>query len=362
MPRDVTHIILAEEVANKVINKKEILENLNAFHMGCVALDSFLYTASPMLSTRLHGGLGDDTRAVVFEMIKRQKTEKNPQKAAEQKAFIYGYVCHMATDIAFHPLIYSISGSQLKKNNHKKGNVALSKSCHRYAETWLDLFLMRKKNLTFENFKPFQKIITDFARRIRLDDFFTDCFQYALKAKKYTWGDNFDLQAQFHNGMTRQLLVDEMTQNKSIAENVHKLDTILQGKLKLYAAGFYDLDADIPQRLTAASFVHPTTGKIINKSINDLEQEAVNNSAAYIRAVDDYIKFGDRKAFDKVIPNINLDTGVENSILSDIKMTITREAYKALSKMKCCNKENSASKETKINLLFSFKKKRENNH
>lgn len=329
MPRDITHVILADEAA-ETIKSKEIFDHLDAFHMGCMADDSFLYTLSSQLSTRLHGGLGDDTRAVVLEMMNRLKEEKNQDKAAEKKAFIFGYLCHMAADLTFHPFIYSISGSQLKDNNRSADDVELSKACHRYAETWLDLHLMKDKKLSFKNFRPFRKIITNLAMRTRLDDFFTDCYQSALKAKKYTWGDNFDLQSQFHNGMTRQLFVDKITQSENIGKILRKLDKVLGGKLKLVTSGFYNFDKDIPRRLTAGSFVHPTTGEIIKKSIADLEQDAVKNCVKFIKAAEDYIKSGDREAFLRTVPNVNLDTGVANSKLLDIRKRVKQKDFASI--------------------------------
>ncbi len=322
MPRNITHVIIADEAA-KEINSKDIFNNLNAYHMGCVADDSFLYTSSPLLSTRLHGGLGDDTRAIIVEMMDQLKEEEDPEQQSEQRAFIYGYLSHMATDIAFHPLIYSISGSQLKENNRSEDYADLSKACHRYAETWLDLHLMREKKKSFDNFRPFRKIVANLAMRARLDDFFTDCYQDALKAKKHTWGDNFELQAQFHAGMTIQLMVDKITHNQTIGGILRKLDKIFHGELKLYTSGFYDFDGTIPQRLTAGSFVHPETGEVINKSIKDLEREAVKNTVDFVRAADDYIKFGNEEAFLKAVPNFNYDTGTVNKKLSDIRKRIT---------------------------------------
>ena len=322
MPRDITHIILADEAA-EVIKSKEIIDNPHAFHMGCVAEDSFLYSLSPKLSTRLHGGLGDDIRLVVLEMMKQIRKEKNPDKQAEQKAFVCGYLSHMVVDFTFHPLIYSISGSHIKSPDRSPEEIARSKACHRYAETWLDLYLMRDKNLSFKNFRPFRKIVTNIAMRVRLDDFFTDCYQAALKAKKFTWGDNFDLQSQFHNGMTRQFFVDKITKNHNIGKIMRKLDNVLRGRLKLYTSGFYNFRGKIPQRLTAGTFVHPATGEVVHKSIADLEKDAVNCSVKYFKAVDDYIKTGDAEAFLKAVPNINGDTGIENTTLKDINPKIT---------------------------------------
>lgn len=182
---------------------------------------------------------------------------------------------------------------------------------------------MKDKNLSFKNFRPFRKIITQTAMRFRLDDFFTDCYQDALKAKKNTWGDNFELQAQFHEGMTLQFLVDKITQNQTIGKILRRLDQISHGKLKLYTSGFYDFDKDIPQRLTAGSFIHPQTGETVNKSIKDLEKDALVCSIKFIRAADDYIKSGNKEAFLAAVPNIHFDTGTVNSKLSDIRKRVT---------------------------------------
>ena len=344
MPRDITHVILADEAA-KIIESKEISNHPEAFHMGCVSDDTFLYTASPKLSGKLHGRYKVDTRAIVLEMMNELKKEKNSERAAEKKAFVCGYLCHMAADTVIHPLIYSISGSQSK-------NEELSKACHRYAETWLDLYLMKKKNLSFKNFRPFRKIITKMAMRVRLDDFFTDCCQKVLKAKKYTWGDNFDLQAQFHNGMTRQLFVDKITQNQTIGRMLRKLDRVLHGKLKLYISGFYDFNKEIPQRLTADSFIHPVTGKPVNKSIDDLTQDAVACSVEFMRTVDDYLKSNDRGAFLSTVQNFNLDTGTVNGSPSDFIKTATEEDLVSIIGI---NKETEKRKKSSVKVFSLIK-------
>lgn len=335
MPRDISHIILADEAA-KILKSQEIYNHPNAFHMGCMADDAFLYSLSPHLSSQLHGKDAVDTRAIVLEMMDELKKETDPDKFAEKKAFIGGCLCHMAADVTFHPLIYSISGAhQIEENDRSKKMMA--KACHRYAETWLDLYLMREKKLSFKNFKPFRKIVTDIAMRIRLDDFFTDCVQRVLKAKKYTWGDNFDLQAQFHNSMTRQFFVDKITQNQTLARMMRTLDKGLNGRLKLYTSGFYDFSGEVPQRLTSGSFVHPVTGEVINKSLADLEKEAVDNSVKYIQAVDEYLKIGDREAFKSAVKNFNMDTGTENGSYSDFNKEIEPD----LPAMEVQNAENS---------------------
>ena len=202
---------------------------------------------------------------------------------------------------------------------------------------------MKDKKLSFKKFRPFRKIVTKLGMRMRLDDFFTDACQNVLKAKKYTWGDNFDLQAQFHFSMLRQLFINKITQNQTIGKVLRQTDKVLNGKLKLFTSGFYNLSQEIPQRLTVDSFMHPATGEVIHKSIKDLEQDAVKSSIMFVRAADGYIKSGDANAFLMIVPNFNLDSGTENPI---IHQKPTQEAFEEI------KGENKQSKYTQNNRNF----------
>ena len=65
MPRDLTHIIIADDILKRSKDSwaKGVAEQSTAMHMGAIAHDSFLYGPSPKLSTKMHGGFGDDPRA-----------------------------------------------------------------------------------------------------------------------------------------------------------------------------------------------------------------------------------------------------------------------------------------------------------
>lgn len=309
MPRDITHVILADEAA-KIVKDKDIFNHLNAFHMGSIAVDTFFYSLSSQLSSRLHGGWGDDTRAVVLKMLEATKKEKDAEKAAEQKAFICGYLCHVAADATYHPLINSVAKSEKKDSSLDMSDEDFATACHRYAETWLDLSMLKNKNLSFENFRPFRKILVDIDVRNRVDYFFTDCYQKTFNASSYNWRDNLDKQALFHNSMTRQFFVDKVTQNPTVAGMMQRLDKILGGKLKPFTSGFYEFSKDVPEQLTAGSFVHPVTGEVIHKSLNDLENDTIKYSVKFMHAVDDYVKSGRKEDFLNAVPNVNLDTGI----------------------------------------------------
>ena len=78
MPRDLTHVILADDIRGCLpAETRQCAETCeSAFHMGAISHDSFLYGSNPKLSTKMHGGFGDDTRSVVLEMLDDIRKEK----------------------------------------------------------------------------------------------------------------------------------------------------------------------------------------------------------------------------------------------------------------------------------------------
>lgn len=81
MPRDLTHVILADDTRQLLSKQARVCtyKNRAAFHMGSISPDSFLYGLHSKHSTVIHGGFGDDTRAVVLEMLDDVRQEKIPK-------------------------------------------------------------------------------------------------------------------------------------------------------------------------------------------------------------------------------------------------------------------------------------------
>ena len=315
MPRDLTHVIIADDILKRSKDSwaKGVAEQSTAMHMGAIAHDSFLYGPSPKLSTKMHGGFGDDPRAPALAMLDDVRAEKNPELKAKKKAFAFGYLSHMAVDSVFHPFVYSVSGSQVPENNTSKEGEDMAKARHRYAETWLDVHFLREKGLTFNNFRPMRKIVHNIGDSRMLADFFCKNYQKAYHIDR-------DVSSDFRRGMLVQLAVGKVTQNQNIGSMLRRLDDYTGGKLKLAVSGFYQNDRQIPALMESfKSFKHPVTGEVVHKNLHDLTEEAIVCGTKYIRAAEKYLATGDRAAFLKAVPNKNLDTGVENTKLADIK-------------------------------------------
>lgn len=317
MPRDLTHVIFADDIVAGLSEqtKADIEKYPNALHMGAICPDSFLYGSNPILSTVMHGGLGDDTRAIVLSMLDGVREEQDPEKKAMKKAFAMGYMTHMAVDQEFHPFVYSLSGSQSKENNTSEKGIRFAKARHRAVETWMDVHFMKEKGYKFDNFRPMRKIVHDVKNSRELTHFFCDSYKSA-------YPEQSGVDAGFRTGLGIQLLLGKVTQNQTVAKVLHRIDNFLDGKLLPAVAGFYREGYEIPKAITdVEEFQHPVSGTIVYSSIETMKNNAISLGREYIKFAEDYIQTGNREQFNHQIHNVNLDTGVEDTKLSDNKKT-----------------------------------------
>ena len=316
MPRDLTHVILADEMCSRLSGQARecAQKNSSAFHMGAVSHDSFLYGPKSKLSTVLHGGFGDDTRAVIVEMLDDIRQEKDPAARNREKAFVYGFLAHMAADSVFHPFVYSVAGSQVRENNPDRQSVKLANTRHRYVETWLDMHFLKEKGLSLDTFKPFKEVAAH-QDKDAVSKFFCRNYQKAFDIK----GNVTDV---YKKSLSVQLFIGRVTQNQKLGGMLRRLDNFLHGELGMAVSGFYQKDRKLPSKLKDfKEFKHPVTGEIVHKSLRNLEYDAVRRGADFIVAAEKYVETGNKEEFLKAVPNINLDTGIENTKLSDIKQT-----------------------------------------
>lgn len=324
MPRDLTHVIFADDIRAHLSPeaRRDTGENASAYHMGAIAHDAFLYGSAPKLATKIHGGLGDDTRAVMIEMMDDARAEKDPERRAIKKSFVYGFLSHAAVDTTFHPFVYSVSGSQVPENNPDQKHVDLAKTRHRYIETWLDVHFLREKNLSLDTFKPFKAVANDKRTNAVVPSFFSRNYQKA-------YGIDQDLTSVFKNSMKMQLFIGRVTQSQPLGKALRALDNALDGRLGLAVSGFYQNDRNMPPILRDfESYKHPVTGQTVGQTLNGLTRDAVALGTTYIAAAEKYIKDGDKQAFLTTVPNRNLDTGVENTKLADIKLAVPADIEK----------------------------------
>ena len=124
----------------------------------------------------------------------------------------------------------------------------------------------------------------------------------------------------FRKSLNLQMFIGRVTQDQKLGRFLRRLDDFLDGGLGMVVSGFYQKDRRLPSKLKDfTEYKHPVTGETVHKNMRDLTRDAVKRGADYIAAAEKYVETGDREAFLKAVPNINLDTGIENTKLSDIK-------------------------------------------
>ncbi len=110
MPRELTHWLVAEEVADRLPAgplADAIRAHRDAYLLGAVAPDSPFYAllgqqheVLQRVASAIHGADGSNTLGWVPEVA-----------SADGWAFVAGVCTHVATDVVFHPFVYYYSGS-----------------------------------------------------------------------------------------------------------------------------------------------------------------------------------------------------------------------------------------------------------
>ena len=312
MPRELTHIILADNISQSLDNTalKDIENNRIAYHMGSNAPDILFYGSSKKQGEMLHGKNGEDTSKMVVSMLDEIRKEKDAKVASKKRAFVYGYLCHMAADITFHPYVFSVAGNS---NSDDPKERLQSGARHALAETWLDIHFVKRSGHNFDNFKPFHKINRSIEDKNIISEFFATSFKNIYPTDK-------PIAHHFRRNTTRQLYANRITRNHTIRDFVTKLDDMFGQKLLASVAFVYRTDRKAPDELTNfTSFTHPLTAETINKNLDVLVKETVTRGNSFIIAAEQYLKDGNRTKLHSVIKGENLATGIAKTKNKDMK-------------------------------------------
>jgi len=154
MPKELTHILIAQDVLTRVKESgqkllTQVLEkNMRAFCLGAILPDAFAYDIAPFrkipkedyvkISQALHSrktGKNDETALGLFDAIKA-----SPYRWPLKLAFAAGVVTHTVSDRIIHGVIdyYTTRWNQ-------KGTPAVA--THRQFETLIDMALLRELDL-----------------------------------------------------------------------------------------------------------------------------------------------------------------------------------------------------------------------
>lgn len=144
MPKEITHWLVAKKVSEAARHTHwgdAVMHCPNALGFGAVFPDLLYYIAGPSIMSRYrsiaqayHGTHGEDTNellrniAAILPMC---------QHGEALRAFLYGLVCHIQTDLTFHPLVCALTGNDEDDDPDRRSR---SVKDHRRFECLMDLY------------------------------------------------------------------------------------------------------------------------------------------------------------------------------------------------------------------------------
>ncbi|MDQ5986876.1 MAG: hypothetical protein CSYNP_02609 [Syntrophus sp. SKADARSKE-3] len=144
MPKEITHWLVARKVSESARGTQwgdVAMHYPNALGFGAVFPDLLYYITGPTIISRYrsiaqayHGAHGEDTnelpRSIAAVLSKCRHVEA-------LRAFLYGLVCHIQTDLTFHPLVYALTGNDEDNDPNRRTQ---SVKDHRRFECLIDLY------------------------------------------------------------------------------------------------------------------------------------------------------------------------------------------------------------------------------
>ncbi|HOM30133.1 MAG TPA: zinc dependent phospholipase C family protein [Deltaproteobacteria bacterium] len=134
MPKENTHLWFAYSMLGRSIGAdmlRTVSSHLSSYLLGSVMPDTFYYSPRRELvsiSETFHGRDGNPTNTLVFKVL-----DAGPDQA--DLAFVLGFLTHCALDIAFHPVVYFLTGNYYDPDPARKAQAV---RLHRRLETSLD--------------------------------------------------------------------------------------------------------------------------------------------------------------------------------------------------------------------------------
>ncbi len=167
MPKEITHMLLADEIAGAAAKTPGITALVkkysHEYYFGSVGPDFLYYDIAlpfdnkknprgiPWADT-IHGAEAEDTMAHLAAVLRILRDEKlnhritangQPLSVNEKEmllAFALGYLTHAGLDMELHPVVYYYSGNYYDKHPEAQKD---SVTRHRVIETVLDLYVLK---------------------------------------------------------------------------------------------------------------------------------------------------------------------------------------------------------------------------
>lgn len=325
MPKEITHILFASEVLNKLSQNSQKLSNIlsvetKSYKFGSVATDSFYYSIKTPFETNyfqwgdlVHGAEGNHTTEALLQTLKNLKHNQTDHNFSSHLAFITGFISHIALDVNFHPYVYYFSGNYYDPSEEEKINSMMR---HRIIESWIDLYLLDRKGLSIKKFLDTKEIFSNHKTNLNNLKYLSHFYKFNFKTER-------DLYVFLKKGYYIQAFLNrKIINNHYIYKAIKPINKRLNNKLRDYLSLFYANDlSKIPNHIVDfKEYIHPVTGESFEGNIHVIWNDALDMAIQFFNEIEKYIwGNGSFEELQEIIKGYSLDVGLEGVKVHDSK-------------------------------------------
>jgi len=290
MPREITHFIVAQAVIESLEYqdfKSCIQDNHDHFLLGTIIFDSPYYTIrgdTPLnkLAGILHGVSNENT----FDIFRFAIESQSDSRILNDKstAFLLGMICHVSTDLTFHPFIYGMTGDYFASDKQERTQ---SIQDHRRLEVVMDMYF------SDEVFDRNVYSISRFIKRLNgeLEQLLKLFVQFGQKISV-----NVNTSS-FVNSLKLFAWIQNITRTRKIGKKVLMLEPILPDYVKEVTALFYSARWREQVELIREQITYkdPDSGDGVHMSMDDLMNEAVADALRKIEEFREALAFEEKR-------------------------------------------------------------------
>jgi hypothetical protein len=314
MPKEITHWILAQRTAEALRDTRlgdAALACPNALKLGAVFPDMAYYLTGKTDLAALgaktarayHGSHGQDTYILPRALLTRALSANPTEDQIPRLAFLTGVAAHLHADMAFHPLVFYLTGNTQDPDPARRTRAVRK---HRQFETLLDIHVCgsihQVRTFRAKYFLDNLELPFD-----RLMDWAPDQIGHP------------DAGSMLHAAVKRFCAAQKLFIHPAAAVAARFAEPLIPDKYKELTALIYrpGPEAEAPRLDRMFTYQNPVSGEPRQSSIQDLLHQAVKNGVAMCTSLESALRTGDATHFSQTGPS--LISGLVGTDISEVR-------------------------------------------
>jgi hypothetical protein len=294
MPKEITHWLVSMKTAEALrgtLMGDSALSNQNALKLGAVFPDILFYLRktpenSPYrnIAYSWHGTNGEDTYDLIRQIMVAMENSPYRRQLA---AFLLGVATHIKTDMAFHPMVYYLTGNYHDAEPSRR-NKAIRR--HRRLESLVDIY-----------FCGGSRHAKDYNMKAILNNPDIPLPQImGLLRKDGKWPEIAPgIDVFFEKAFKNMCILQKLYSRRMLGRLLYAVAPVLPESAGEITALFYapQMDRMIPMLSGTFNYRHPVTGDDKVASLEGLFEEAVRQSSLLSEEIERHLTAGSMSGF-----------------------------------------------------------------